>query len=174
MWDPSVLPVQAKFPLSTPEHQPQFCLYPNSWLMLAVFQEFWLNEALTSLLVIPVEACYHLQKIFSWPLWTASCWIADLRCLGLPLVGTSRKRWWACIEQFEDMCWGILGTPISPGLGPHVWLQGNRELLCPMLRKAKQAGYMGYRCTNNKHHSFSHNRNQTFAKAASATNEHSP
>lgn len=118
MWDPSVLPIQAEFPLSTPEHQPQFCLYPDSWLTLAVFQKFWLTEGLTSLPVIPVEACYLLQKVFSWPLRTASCWIADLHCLNLPVAGTSQKRWWACTEHFEDMCWGILGTPTSPAPDP--------------------------------------------------------
>ena len=111
--DPSVLPIQTKFPA---EHQPQFSSYPYRWLKLAIFQEFFLNEAQTSLPVIQLEACCHLQKVFSWPLWTASCWIADLHYLCLPVAGTSWKRRWACVEQFEGMCWGILGTP-----HPRVW-----------------------------------------------------
>lgn len=68
-------------------------------------------EALIFLLTIPLEACCPRQRVLSWLLWTANCWIADLPCLALSVVGISQKRWWTCIGQFEDKCWGILGHP---------------------------------------------------------------
>lgn len=73
-------PLQTKLPLSTPQHHSQFCLYPDSWMNIAVFQEFCLNEALTSLLVVLEEMCCHLQKVFSLVLQVASCWITQLHC----------------------------------------------------------------------------------------------
>lgn len=90
---------KSKLPLSTPEHQPYLYPYPDS---LLVFLGVLADGS------IPLEACCHWQKVLSWLLRTASCWIADL---ALSVAGISQKRWWTCIGQFEDKCWGILGHP---------------------------------------------------------------
>lgn len=62
-------------------------------------------EALTFLLVIPLEACCHRQKVLSWLRWTASCWIAALllQAAGLP----SSVCGWDLSEDMLNMHWAV-------------------------------------------------------------------
>lgn len=100
---------------STPKHQPQLCLYPDSWVTFAVFQGSWVK-------------CWH------------PCWSSQWRCASIcrryfptaagsntglqPYIAWVRQQLGPLGRDGEHassrlkMCWGILGTPTSLGLGP--------------------------------------------------------
>lgn len=116
IWDPSVLPAKAKFPLSTPE--PLTIAVSISWQLFAACWLFWevgwwrhwpswgSPHATIGRRYCP-RYCGH-KLLDCRPTLPGSVSVSDI-CQYLSRM--SHKRWWACIGQLEDKFWGILGHP---------------------------------------------------------------